>query len=175
MPLEGSVRFAWHLHFVRNLGLETDGRELPKESAERRKRRDRSSGYADGSRQARLRTLIRSNAHSATPLSPQFKRNLSHICGPFQFDPILPAENVQRYVRNATFRRSIHQEVCAMRPAGIELTGIERHFDEDELIVSKTNLKGIITYANDVFCRVSGYAEAELIGQPHNIVRHPDM
>jgi PAS domain S-box-containing protein len=62
-----------------------------------------------------------------------------------------------------------------MRPAGIELTGIERHFDEDELIVSKTNLKGIITYANDVFCRISGYAEAELIGQPHNIVRHPDM
>ena len=40
-----------------------------------------------------------------------------------------------------------------MRPAGIELTGIERHFDEDELIVSKTDLKGVITYANQVFCR----------------------
>ncbi|MBF0280994.1 MAG: PAS domain-containing protein [Zetaproteobacteria bacterium] len=46
---------------------------------------------------------------------------------------------------------------------------------DDEWICSKTDAKGIITYANEVFCRVAGYAEAELIGQPHNIVRHPDM
>ncbi len=43
------------------------------------------------------------------------------------------------------------------------------------LIVSKTNLSGRITYANDVFCRVAGYSEAELLGQPHSIIRHPDM
>lgn len=42
-------------------------------------------------------------------------------------------------------------------------------------IVSKTNPKGIITYANDEFCNVSGYQREELIGKPHNIVRHPDM
>ena len=42
-------------------------------------------------------------------------------------------------------------------------------------IVSKTNLKGIITYANDMFCEVSGYSREELIGKPHNIVRHPDV
>ena len=42
-------------------------------------------------------------------------------------------------------------------------------------IVSKTNLKGIITYANDMFCEVSGYTREELIGSPHNIVRHPDV
>ncbi|GAB76569.1 PAS domain S-box-containing protein [Austwickia chelonae] len=47
-------------------------------------------------------------------------------------------------------------------------------FGDDELIVSKTDLKGIITYANDVFVRISGYREEELIGAPHNIVRHPD-
>jgi PAS domain S-box-containing protein len=41
-------------------------------------------------------------------------------------------------------------------------------------IVSKTDVKGIITYANDEFCRISGYSREELIGQPHNIVRHPD-
>ena len=41
-------------------------------------------------------------------------------------------------------------------------------------IVSKTNKKGIITYANDTFCRISGYTSSELIGKPHNIVRHPD-
>ncbi|WP_297525854.1 PAS domain-containing protein [Sulfurovum sp.] len=42
-------------------------------------------------------------------------------------------------------------------------------------IVSKTNTKGIITYGNDYFVEISGYTEPELIGQPHNIIRHPDM
>ena len=54
-------------------------------------------------------------------------------------------------------------------------TGREKQFAEDEIIVSKTDLRGVITYANDVFLRVSGYSEAELLGQPHNIIRHPDM
>ena len=43
------------------------------------------------------------------------------------------------------------------------------------LIVSKTDTKGIITYVNDNFCEISGYESYELIGKPHNIVRHPDM
>ncbi len=42
-------------------------------------------------------------------------------------------------------------------------------------IMSKTNQKGIIEYANDYFMEVSGYKEWELMGQPHNILRHPDM
>ncbi len=42
-------------------------------------------------------------------------------------------------------------------------------------IVSKTNKKGIITYVNEKFCEISGYTEDELIGKPHNILRHPDM
>jgi methyl-accepting chemotaxis protein len=42
-------------------------------------------------------------------------------------------------------------------------------------IVSETDLKGIITYVNDKFCEVAKYTRDELIGQPHNIVRHPDM
>lgn len=42
-------------------------------------------------------------------------------------------------------------------------------------IVSKADKKGNITYVNETFCEVSGYSRAELIGQPHNIVRHPDM
>ena len=55
------------------------------------------------------------------------------------------------------------------------LSGRTITFDEDEIIVSKTDLRGVITYANDVFVRVSGYAEAELLGAPHNILRHPEM
>ncbi len=54
-------------------------------------------------------------------------------------------------------------------------TGREQHFGEDEIIVSKTDLRGIITYANDVFIRVSGYSESELLGAPHSILRHPEM
>jgi len=42
-------------------------------------------------------------------------------------------------------------------------------------IVSKTDPKGIIEYGNDYFVEISGYTEAELIGKPHSIVRHPDM
>lgn len=45
----------------------------------------------------------------------------------------------------------------------------------DELIVSRTNLKGEITYANELFAQISAYKVDELIGQTHNIVRHPDM
>ncbi len=54
-------------------------------------------------------------------------------------------------------------------------SGVERFFDEDEIIVSKTDPNGLITYTNDVFVRVSGYAEGDLIGAPHSIIRHPDM
>ena len=42
-------------------------------------------------------------------------------------------------------------------------------------IVSKTDTKGVITYANDYFIEISGYTKQELIGTPHNIIRHPDM
>ncbi|MFN7937259.1 MAG: PAS domain-containing protein [Bryobacteraceae bacterium] len=54
-------------------------------------------------------------------------------------------------------------------------TGVERFFGEDDLIVSKTDHRGIITYANDIFQQVSGYKEEELLGQPHNLIRHPEM
>ncbi|HEY5598222.1 MAG TPA: PAS domain-containing protein [Kiloniellales bacterium] len=54
-------------------------------------------------------------------------------------------------------------------------TKTERAFGEDEIIVSKTDPTGRITYANDVFQRVGMYAESELLGQPHSILRHPDM
>lgn len=50
----------------------------------------------------------------------------------------------------------------------------EYHF-EDGLIVSSTDLKGIVTYANRKFCEMSGYNREELIGSNHNIIRHPDM
>jgi len=55
------------------------------------------------------------------------------------------------------------------------LTGVERMFNEGEVIVTKTDLKGRITYANDIFQRASAVTERQALGQPHNFIRHPDM
>lgn len=62
-----------------------------------------------------------------------------------------------------------------MRATTAQPSGIERTFGTEEIIVSKTDTKGIITYVNDVFLRVSAYAEEDVIGQPHNVIRHPSM
>ena len=51
----------------------------------------------------------------------------------------------------------------------------EWYFSSDQYILSETDEKGIIIYANDTFCEIAGYNIDELIGEPHNIVRHPDM
>ena len=51
----------------------------------------------------------------------------------------------------------------------------ELKFLESEIIVSKTDTKGRITYGNELFLKLAGYAEADILGKPHNIVRHPDM
>ncbi|WP_456486086.1 PAS domain-containing protein [Hydrogenimonas sp.] len=52
---------------------------------------------------------------------------------------------------------------------------IETEVPENEVIISRTDLKGIITYVNETFAKISGYDTEELIGKPHNILRHPDM
>ncbi len=47
--------------------------------------------------------------------------------------------------------------------------------DPNKSIMSKTDSKGVIEYANDYFMTISGYQEFELMGKPHNVIRHPDM
>jgi PAS domain S-box-containing protein len=51
----------------------------------------------------------------------------------------------------------------------------EIHMSERMLIISETDERGVITFANEDFVRMSGYTYAELIGTAHNILRHPDM
>lgn len=46
---------------------------------------------------------------------------------------------------------------------------------QDTLVISTTDLQGVITYANDLFCKLTGYSREELIGQPHSLVRHPSV
>jgi PAS domain S-box-containing protein len=62
-----------------------------------------------------------------------------------------------------------------MKETTVQPTNHERSFPEDEIIVSKTDLKGRITYANQTFLDVAMYNEEEVLGKPHNIIRHPDM
>jgi len=51
----------------------------------------------------------------------------------------------------------------------------EVRLDKSTMIVSQTDLKGNILYANNDFCKIAGYTKEELIGQPHNVVRNIDM
>jgi aerotaxis receptor len=51
----------------------------------------------------------------------------------------------------------------------------EIELDTKAFLVSETDEKGIIRFANDEFCKYAGYSLDELLGKPHNIVRHPDM
>lgn len=57
----------------------------------------------------------------------------------------------------------------------IQPTKVERFLEPHRVIVSKTDLKGRITYVNRSFMAISGYDEDELLGQPHSLIRHPDM
>jgi PAS domain S-box-containing protein len=51
----------------------------------------------------------------------------------------------------------------------------EEYLFQGRVIISETDLKGVITYANRKFCEISGYDKEELVNQPHNLIRHPDM
>ena len=57
----------------------------------------------------------------------------------------------------------------------LPVTNVEKEMQDREFLVSKTNLKGVLTYVNQPFVEMSGYTKQELIGQAHNLIRHPDM
>ena len=71
------------------------------------------------------------------------------------------AKGAERLSRKALLQRPVTQH--------------EREYRDGELIISRTTLGGVITYINEYFCEISGYTEEDLVGQPHNIIRHPDM
>lgn len=67
------------------------------------------------------------------------------------------------------------QDMLLNLRTNISLMEQYKHTIDESSLVSKTDLRGIITYANKQFCDKAQYTEEELIGKPHNIVRHPDM
>lgn len=68
---------------------------------------------------------------------------------------------------------TLHHHDGAVRH--VFVTDQEVPYPEGKLIVSRTDPAGVITHANPAFVEMSGYAREELIGQPHHILRHPDM
>jgi aerotaxis receptor len=74
---------------------------------------------------------------------------------------------ILRYGKNFNRERAMRQN--------LPVTNHEVELDEDQAIVSKTDLDGNIVYVNPYFEHISGFSAEELIGQPQNIVRHPDM
>lgn len=76
-----------------------------------------------------------------------------------------PAGDVKEY--NLTFNDGTTRTVYA--------SDVERPYPEGKLIVSRVDLNGVLTHANDAFVDISGYTRDELIGKPHHILRHPEM
>ncbi|WP_321391925.1 PAS domain-containing protein [Emcibacter sp.] len=62
-----------------------------------------------------------------------------------------------------------------MTKFNIEPVDEEITLDHEDIIVSKTDLKGRITYVNDTFCKIAEMREREVLGEQHSIIRHPDM
>jgi aerotaxis receptor len=56
-----------------------------------------------------------------------------------------------------------------------KIMSVELKLEKDTMIVSETDSKGFIKYVNEVFCSFSEYSKDEILGQPHNLIRHPDM
>ncbi|MAG86134.1 MAG: chemotaxis protein, partial [Flavobacteriaceae bacterium] len=54
-------------------------------------------------------------------------------------------------------------------------TNTEVKFSESDILLSTTDLQSHITYANDEFCKIAGFTLDEMVGKPHNLVRHSDM
>lgn len=71
--------------------------------------------------------------------------------------------------------RCFEMRYCDGSQRKVYTTDVEVMFPLGRLIVSRTDLAGIITHANDAFVEMSGYTRDELMGAPHHILRHPDM
>ena len=89
----------------------------------------------------------------------------------------LMAYSVALYVLYMEYRQDIFTIEQSNRKLATAHQKIGEYLDivDQNVIVSSTNPKGIITDASEAFCKISGYSKEELIGRPHNIVRHPDM
>lgn len=80
----------------------------------------------------------------------------------------------EELIRKVGFWLDYSKKFIELKHANTLLNEYKKVIDKST-IVSKTDLNGIITFVNDKFCDISGYNASELVGKPHNIIRHPDM
>lgn len=85
-----------------------------------------------------------------------------------------PGNNVDSLLKKIDICVKNHKKIDNIKD---ENNKLEKHISifNDVTLVSKTDLKGVITYVNDAFCESTGFTREELIGKPHNVVRHPEM
>jgi len=105
---------------------------------------------------------------------------------------LLTLQNREKYLYFLTLLALLLEAILIFYPASKKIKHIEKElhvklesktkeleysfeFINEHVIYSETNLTGFITYASQAFCEISGYTSEELIGKPHNIIRHPDM
>jgi PAS domain S-box-containing protein len=86
-------------------------------------------------------------------------------------------ETTKKSIESILATNQIGTELYESRSTQKRPTPVDKeiNLDPSKTIMSKTDARGIIEYANDYFMEISGYEEFELMGQPHNIIRHPDM
>ena len=87
-----------------------------------------------------------------------------YILKPIDINQLM--ESVYRVVERIILRKE--------RDRALALLKQYKYIIDENFCVTKTDLNGIITYANDLFCKVTGYSREELIGKSHSVVRHPD-
>ena len=96
----------------------------------------------------------------------------NYIHKPVRMDSLIT--EFRKVIDDIDIQQQENQEFEEIRTLNHELDALVDSFDT-YVIASRTDLKGIITYASEAYEKISGYQESELIGKPHNIVRHPDM
>jgi len=76
--------------------------------------------------------------------------------------------------RDITYKEELKTLRCVLSEE-MKLSMEYKDAIDESAVVSKTDIKGIITHVNDAFCKISGYQKSEFLGKPHSLIRHPDM
>ena len=99
---------------------------------------------------------------------------LNSLSEKVMIDNLMDNFQVTSYNENEKIEQNglLNQSVNRKKPFPVDK---EINLDPTKTIMSKTDTRGIIEYANEYFMEISGYEEFELMGRPHNIIRHPDM
>lgn len=120
----------------------------------------------DEDRFCHIPIIMLSGSYSAELIRDCLKTGASDfIKKPFQIE-----EFILKVAISVEMNRKHTEVLCKQKMLNEYKDVVDKSF-----IVSKTDTKGIITFVNEKFCEISGYTKDELMGKPHNIVRHPDM